>query len=311
MHFGLKSKIEQKNWKGGALETKTVRTGYLLSNTLKELNSMGGSARPKDLLDRLEKKLDLTAYEKEVYEKTGHTRWKTFIRYYAIDLTKSGLITRSKGVWTLTEEGKKAVSLSHELLMKTVHAGYKAWKSQKGISSKVSEEVDSNPDTVIREVTYQEAIEKARSEISTHILKKNPYEIQDLTEFLLAGMGYYVSFNSPKGRDGGIDLIAYRDPLGTLPPRIKVQVKHQKSKVGPDEVQRLNGILGSDVGLIVSTGGFTPEADREARKSDKHIDLMDLEKFIDLWEANYEKIPEEGKILLPLIKVSFLAPKEE
>ena len=54
-----------------------------------------------------------------------------------------------------------------------------------------------------------------------------------------------------------------------------------------------------------------PEADREARKSDKHIDLMDLEKFIDLWEANYEKIPEEGKVLLPLIKVSFLAPKEE
>jgi hypothetical protein len=38
---------------------------------------------------------------------------------------------------------------------------------------------------------------------------------------------------------------------------------------------------------------------------------MDLEKFIDLWEANYEKIPEEGKVLLPLIKVSFLAPKEE
>ena len=294
------------------MEANTVRTGYLLSNTLKELNSMGGSARPKDLLDRLEKKLDLTTYEKEVYEKTGNTRWKTFIRYYAIDLTKSGLITRSKGVWTLTEEGKKAVSLSHKLLMKTVHTGYKAWKSQRGISSKdSSEEVDSNPDTVIREVTYQEAIEKARSEIATHILKKNPYEIQDLTEYLLAGMGYYVSFNSPKGRDGGIDLIAYRDPLGTLPPRIKVQVKHQKSKVGPDEVQRLNGILGSDVGLIVSTGGFTPEADREARKSDKHIDLMDLEKFIDLWEANYEKIPEEGKVLLPLIKVSFLAPKEE
>lgn len=293
------------------METETVRIGYLLSNTLKELNMMGGAARPKDILDRLEMKLDLTNYEKEVYEKTGHTRWKTFIRYYAIDLTKSGFLTRSKGVWTLTEEGKKAVSLSPELLMKKVHAGYKAWKSQQGASSKDSIEVDSNPDTVIREVTYQEAIEKARSEISNHILNKNPYEIQDLTEYLLVGMGYYVSFNSPKGRDGGIDLIAYRDPLGTLPPRIKVQVKHQKSKVGSDEVQRLNGILGSDVGLIVSTGGFTTEADREARKSDKHIDLMDLEKFIDLWEEYYEKIPKEGKSLIPLLKVSFLAPKEE
>lgn len=229
------------------MEGETVRVGYLLANTLKELQSLGGSSRPKDLLERLEKRLDLTPYEKEVYEKTGHKRWQTFIRYYAIDLTKSGLIKRSQGIWTLTDEGEKAISLPPDQLMKTVQAGYKEWKNKRDAPLHPIDSVENDPDVVIREVNYQEAIEKARTEIVSHILKKNPYEMQDLTEFLLVGMGYYVPFNAPKGKDGGIDLIAYRDPLGTLSPRIKVQVKHQKAKVGPDEVQRLIGIMGSDV----------------------------------------------------------------
>ena len=46
------------------MEGETVRVGYLLANTLKELQSLGGSSRPKDLLERLEKRLDLTPYEK-------------------------------------------------------------------------------------------------------------------------------------------------------------------------------------------------------------------------------------------------------
>jgi predicted Mrr-cat superfamily restriction endonuclease len=38
-------------------------------------------------------------------------------------------------------------------------------------------------------------------------------------------MGYHTPFISPKGKDGGIDIIAYQDPLGLKTPRIKVQVK--------------------------------------------------------------------------------------
>jgi predicted Mrr-cat superfamily restriction endonuclease len=37
-------------------------------------------------------------------------------------------------------------------------------------------------------------------------------------------MDYYVA---PPGPDGGIDLIAHTDPLGTTGPRIKVQVKRR------------------------------------------------------------------------------------
>lgn len=66
-----------------------------------------------------------------------------------------------------------------------------------------------------------------------------------------------------------------------------------------------------DIGLIVSSGGYTSEAKREIQSSSKHIETMDLERVITLWQEHYEKLSQAGKALLPLVKVLFLAPAEE
>ena len=66
-----------------------------------------------------------------------------------------------------------------------------------------------------------------------------------------------------------------------------------------------------DVGLFVSSGGFTSDAEREVRLASRHIDTMDLDRLITLWEKNYDKVRESGKALLPLVKLHFLAPTEE
>jgi len=66
-----------------------------------------------------------------------------------------------------------------------------------------------------------------------------------------------------------------------------------------------------DIGLIVSSGGFTSEAEREIRSSGKHIETMDLERVITLWQEHYDKLSQAGRALLPLVKVFFLAPAEE
>lgn len=126
-------------------------------------------------------------------------------------------------------------------------------------------------------------------------------------------MGYHVPHVSPPGPDGGIDLIAYRDPLGTTAPRIKVQVKHRQNKVAAKEVRELEGLLrrDGDIGLLVSSGGFTSEAEREVRASQKHIELMDLPRLISLWKEHYERLREPGRAMLRLVTVHFLAPDEE
>jgi hypothetical protein len=38
---------------------------------------------------------------------------------------------------------------------------------------------------------------------------------------------------------------------------------------------------------------------------------MDIDHLIDLWQKYYEQISESGKLLLPLVKLYFLAPPEE
>lgn len=161
---------------------------------------------------------------------------------------------------------------------------------------------------------FERAIESAREGIETHIHAMNPYEFQDLVAALLRGMKYYTPFVAPPGRDGGIDILAYRDPFGTVTPRIKVQVKHRiDNKVTAREVRELRSLLNKDgdTGLIASTGGFTADAVTEVRHSATHIETLDLTKLINMWEDHYDKLSEEDRALLPLRRIAFIAPSTD
>jgi restriction system protein len=126
-------------------------------------------------------------------------------------------------------------------------------------------------------------------------------------------MGYHTDFIAERGRDGGIDIIAYQDPLGIKTPRIKVQVKHYPNNpIAPDPLRSLKGLLnhGEEVGLFVTSGSFSTEARRFARETSAHIKLIDGEEFIELWQKNYDKLTDEEKNMLPLRAVYFLGTNE-
>ena len=63
-----------------------------------------------------------------------------------------------------------------------------------------------------------------------------------------------------------------------------------------------------DVGIFVSSGGFTADAKTTARTSHVHVELIDLERFIVLWQEFYPKLTDEDKSLLPMITIYFYAP---
>ena len=161
-----------------------------------------------------------------------------------------------------------------------------------------------------QEATIQGIEQLAIEGLKKQINHKNPYEFQELVAALLRGMDYYTPFVAPKGKDGGIDVIAYRDPLGTITPRIKVQIKHREASASVQEIRQLMGLLqkDGDVGLFVSSGGFTPDAKTTARSSHAHVELVDLDRFITLWEEFYLKLADEDKALLPLMSIYFYAP---
>lgn len=140
----------------------------------------------------------------------------------------------------------------------------------------------------------------------------HPYDFQNLVAALLRAMGYHVSWIAPPGPDKGIDILAHTDLLGTSVPRIKVQVKRHDEKTSVEGLRSFMAVLGDqDVGIFVFTGGFTSDAESEARTQEKRkVTLLDLEKLFDLWIQHYSRIGESDKRLLPLKPVYYLAPTE-
>jgi restriction system protein len=140
----------------------------------------------------------------------------------------------------------------------------------------------------------------------------NPYDLQKLVGSLLKAMRYHVAWIAPPGKDGGVDILAYSDPLGTRPPRIKVQVKRQKDKVDVDGLRSFMALLGDDdVGIFVCTGGFTKNAADEARTQEKRkVTLLDDERLFDLWIEHYRELDDVARRRLPLRPIWFLAPTE-
>jgi len=62
-----------------------------------------------------------------------------------------------------------------------------------------------------------------------------------------------------------------------------------------------------DVGVFVTLGGFTSDAESEARNSEtRRITLIDRSDLFDLWVRHYDAIPAQDRQLLPLKPVYYL-----
>ena len=89
-------------------------------------------------------------------------------------------------------------------------------------------------------------------------------------------------------------------------------MKRQVRKVTVDGLRSFMALLGDgDVGLFVSLGGFTKDAEDEARTREKRrVTLVDSERLVELWIEHYPKLNEEARRRLPLKAIHFLAPPD-
>ena len=282
---------------------------------LKIIKENGGEMSGRNVVEKVGERVQFNEWDKEQYEKTGNIRWRSILQFFSIDCVKAGFLIKKKGIWFITEEGEEALKLGEVGLLNKATAKYREWREKhpKSDRTKEAEVSDIEIEQISKNLTLDQIEQLAIESVKQEILAKNPYEFQDLAAALLRGMGYYTPFVSPKGKDGGVDIIAYRDPLGTATPRIKVQVKHREATAASvQEVRQLMGILqkDGDVGIFISTGGFSPDAKNTARDSHIHVELIDLDRFILLWQEFYNKLSDEDKTLLPLLPFYFYAPSE-
>jgi restriction system protein len=286
------------------------RTGEHLRTLFEILMKHPDGLPARDALEALAARMTLTPYEAGTYE-SGGRRFEKIVRFATVDCVKAGWLLKQKGRWSITEEGRQAyhhLTDPEDFYRKAVSL-YQTWKKSQVDSS--DDEVDEAEDAKGAAVTLEEAEESAWAEISHFLANMNPYDFQDLVAALLRGLGYFIAWTAPPGKDGGIDLVATPDALGTRSPRIKVQVKRQQSTVSVDGLRSFMATLGTDdVGLFVALGGFTKDARDEARQqATRKVTLIDMEKFYDLWVEHYPKLPDEDRRRLPLQPIYFLAPE--
>lgn len=281
----------------------------------KILKEAGGEMRGKDVVDKIRETVSFDDYESHRYEKTGYIRWESIMHFYTIDCMKAGFLRKHKGNWILTDEGEKAIKLGAEKLLQTATKLYREWdgKRKKETVEEDIENFTEEDSNQVQQSIINQYEDEAFNGIRKFIISKNPYEFQDLVAGLLKAMGYHISEVAQRGPDGGIDIIAYTDPLGTRQPRIIVQVKHRPNDaVSSDEVQKLAGTLkrNTDVGIFVTSGTFSKPAVKEARESREHIELIDFNRLTSLWQEYYSKMNDEQKNLLPLHPIYFLGSNE-
>lgn len=304
-------------------ETSRQRTGELLKKLFEILKSHPEGMPAGKALEALADSVTLTPYEAGNYESTGLRRFEKIVRFATVACVKGGWLVKHKGIWAVTDVGLAADAKFKdpaEFCRETSRL-YAQWRASQSrdpvglvnVSAKLSEQValTFDADAEAASVTYEQAEEQAWGEIEHHLHKMPPYDFQDLVADLLRAMGYHVGWISPPGKDGGVDIIANMDPLGTRPPRIKVQVKRIGHRVDKDGLKSFIAIINDDdVGLFVSLGGFTRDAESFARDQERRkITLIDAERLIELWIEFYGKLDDNARARMPLTPIYFLTPQ--
>ena len=274
---------------------------------MKEISRRGGSIPVKDIYPFVNENVTLTDWEREPAGKMQYIRWTNNFQFYSIDYQKAGFIVKKNGYWYITPEGEKALKKSPEEVMNMARAAYREWKKTREIEDETEEPTDETAEN--ENAMNLDLLESdAREGIRRYMVSKTPYEFQDMVAALLRAMGYHTPFIAPKGKDGGIDIIAYVDPLGAQTPRIKVQVKHKpETTIGASDIRALLGVLrAGDIALFVTSGAFSQDAKSTGTNSREFIRLIDGDEFIEMWQEYYDKMSDEDKNMLPLKRISFL-----
>ena len=287
-------------------EIGKARWGQYKKNVLEILSKHDHGLHWKELFTKLEEVMPASEFENSSYESNGQRRRPYIVRFATIAIVKAGWLIKEKGIWTITDAGREALvkyPTSDEIQLQSGKL-YKEWHA--------AQPDDQSNQVQDREVemvaSLEEAEDNAFALIYQYLSDMDPYDFQDLVGVLLEVMGYFVSWIAPRGKDGGVDIIAFQDPLGATGRRIKVQVKRQAEKVSRSSLSSFLGVLGEDdIGLFICTGGFSPDAMSSARAEQTRIlRLIDAEDLLNLWIEYYENIPQSKRSLLPLRAIHYL-----
>ena len=268
--------MSQKKKKSGTAEF-TNWFGPLL-NALRDL---GGSGKPKEVVNQIAADLNIPDEKLEETMKSGTPRFHNQVAWARQYLVWEGLLDDSKhGVWTLTPRGQDTKLTTEEarnIFLKWVEI-HQATKKAKDKDMIIERQEEEEPEQLEHEIapTLLEVLQSVTPTGFEHICKR-----------LLREHGFENVIVTQASHDNGIDGYGTLELNPFVSIKVLFQCKRYKGTVSRAQVGDFrNAMIGrAEKGIILTTGIFSEDAKREAsRDGAPPIELIDGKKLVELFE---------------------------
>ena len=257
------------------------------SPVLQALKALGGSGRPSEVREHIAQNLKISDEKRSELMAGGASRFDNQVHWSRFYLAKAGYIDASKrGVWNLTDKGRAVSQLSYKdaiSIFKLVQSNFRGPDD----STDTTEVEMNNEKAISVENTLPEG-NTYRSEV-LDLLKSLPASgFEQLCQRLLRESGFEQVTVTGRTGDGGIDGhgVLQMNPFVSF--KVLFQCKRYQGTVSASQVRDFRGAMQgrADKGIIITTGTFTGDAQKEAlRDGVPPIELVHGEKLLDLFES--------------------------
>jgi restriction system protein len=248
---------------------------------LDALRDLGYSGRPREVSNKIANNLNLDEDFLDQTLKSGANRFHNQVAWARQYLIWEGLLDSSvRGTWKLTEKGKDTFldyDKAHELFLKWVEINQKARKDKTAKEVLIEQEEDG-PESVDL---------KADSSLLEVLLSLSPSGFENVCKELLREHGFENVEVTGQSHDGGIDGYGTLELNPFVSFKVLFQCKRHKGSVSRAQVGDFrNAMIGrAEKGIILTTGTFTNEAEKEAsRDGAPQIELVEGKKLVEMFE---------------------------
>lgn len=244
------------------------------------LKETGGSGTAAEVIDRAIEKMKISEKEQEATNKNGQSRIRNQVNWARLYLVRAGYLDSSKrGIWSLTEKG---ISLDPK-----VFDAFGTFKQVKEIS-KGDQKSKNQTEPFLGETDEQDVEpQDHRTKLLNLIKLLPPGGFERLSQRLLRESGFQRVVVTGKSGDGGIDGMGILQVNPFVSFNVLFQCKRYQGAVTPSHVRDFRGAMmgRADKGIIITTGTFTLDAKKEARRDGvPPIELVDGELLVEMFE---------------------------